>query len=303
MRLKPKPICCIETGKIYKSHEAAAKELGVNIACFHKYFKGEMKSIRGYHWEHINLEDTTEAEMDTNTNMLIPDLDDEVWKVIPFAPQYQVSSLGRVKSYKRHATLIEPRNVCHTKYYYVYLYVNQTVKAFHLGRLVLMMFNPVDNMDTLSIIYKDGDVRNNKLCNLEYGNKKRGRKYTVTTINNIITPKSANDFSSNKKTIKCIETGKIYSSLSDASRDTGVPTSSLSNYLSGKLTHTKGLHWELVECESRCIRIRCIETNIIYNSIAEASKLTKISAVSLGQCVNGKIKTSGGYHWEVVKDE
>ena len=59
MRLESKPICCIETGRIYKSHADASKELGVSNACFYKYFKGEMKSIRGYHWEHINLEDTT----------------------------------------------------------------------------------------------------------------------------------------------------------------------------------------------------------------------------------------------------
>ena len=302
MLFKSKPICCIETGKIYKSYTEASKELNVNAANFCKYFKGEVKSIKGYHYEHINSEDTTEAEMDTNTTIIIPDLDGEIWKVVPFAPQYQVSSLGRVKSYKRHVRLIKPYIPSHSKCYYVYININQTIRRFNLGRLVLMVFNPVDNMDTLNIIYKDGDISNNKLYNLAWGNKKRKRKYSYDSINNISTTKNINDFYS-IKSVKCMETGKIYQSISDASRDTGIPISALSNYLSGKLTHTKGLHWELVKCKSRAVCIRCIETDIVYNSIAEASKLLNILSQSLSQCIKGKIKTAGGYHWEVVKDE
>lgn len=48
--------------------------------------------------------------------------------------------------------------------------------------------------------------------------------------------------------------------------------------------------------------IRCIETGVIYESLKEANINTGISKTALSQCLHGKMKTSGGYHWEYVID-
>lgn len=46
--------------------------------------------------------------------------------------------------------------------------------------------------------------------------------------------------------------------------------------------------------------VRCIETGIIYKNTLVASKEIGISATSIYNCVNGKSKTAGGFHWERV---
>lgn len=47
-------------------------------------------------------------------------------------------------------------------------------------------------------------------------------------------------------------------------------------------------------------RVRCIETDVIYNSIGEAAKAINRSISSLSNCLAGRTKTCGGYHWEFV---
>ena len=51
----------------------------------------------------------------------------------------------------------------------------------------------------------------------------------------------------NVKRVRCKETGEIFDSMTQAARQKGVDLSSISACCRGKLTHTKGLHWELVE--------------------------------------------------------
>lgn len=44
--------------------------------------------------------------------------------------------------------------------------------------------------------------------------------------------------------------------------------------------------------------IKCIETGIVYKNAAEASRQTGIHHSHMVAAANGKLKTSGGYHWE-----
>ena len=45
-------------------------------------------------------------------------------------------------------------------------------------------------------------------------------------------------------------------------------------------------------------QVICIETEVEYDSILEASHITKINNSDIGQCCLGKYKTAGGYHWK-----
>lgn len=49
-------------------------------------------------------------------------------------------------------------------------------------------------------------------------------------------------------------------------------------------------------------KIRCIEKDIIFNSIREASKFINICEQAIGKAANPKDrhKTAGGYHWEYI---
>lgn len=54
--------------------------------------------------------------------------------------------------------------------------------------------------------------------------------------------------------------------------------------------------------EGRKKRVLCVETGIIYESCAEASRKTGLSQGNICNCCNGKKghKTCGGFHWEYV---
>ena len=51
----------------------------------------------------------------------------------------------------------------------------------------------------------------------------------------------------NKKRVRCKETGEIFDSITQASVKKNVDLSSVSACCHGRLEHTKGLHWEFVE--------------------------------------------------------
>ena len=47
-------------------------------------------------------------------------------------------------------------------------------------------------------------------------------------------------------------------------------------------------------------KVICIETDIIYDSLTEASIKTKANLSKISNCCNGKLKTAGGYHWQFL---
>ena len=48
----------------------------------------------------------------------------------------------------------------------------------------------------------------------------------------------------------------------------------------------------------RGMPVRCIETGETFYSAHEASRMMNIKQSGICMCCNGKLKTSGGYHWE-----
>lgn len=54
--------------------------------------------------------------------------------------------------------------------------------------------------------------------------------------------------------------------------------------------------------KKHCIKVKCCETGMQFNSIAEAGEYLNMYKNHIGECLKGKRKTSGGYHWELVGD-
>lgn len=44
----------------------------------------------------------------------------------------------------------------------------------------------------------------------------------------------------------------------------------------------------------------CVETGKVYRSVLEASTETGVYRTNISQCLDGKRKTAGGYHWQEV---
>ena len=49
-------------------------------------------------------------------------------------------------------------------------------------------------------------------------------------------------------------------------------------------------------------KVKCIETNNIFNTLKEASKWAKTSRQNITGACKGRQKTAAGYHWEYVKE-
>ena len=52
--------------------------------------------------------------------------------------------------------------------------------------------------------------------------------------------------------------------------------------------------------EARKVRVRCVETGIEYESVTEAARVSGCYDTNICKVVNGKLKTTGGYHWELA---
>lgn len=112
------------------------------------------------------------------------------------------------------------------------------------------------------------------------------------------------------KAVKCIETGISYYSASEAQRRTGIHNSTILRVCRGERESTHNLHWEFVDEKEKSKykpfknkakrRVRCIETNAVYDSIISAAKDMNIVSSAITNAINGRSKTAKGYHWEYI---
>lgn len=57
--------------------------------------------------------------------------------------------------------------------------------------------------------------------------------------------------------------------------------------------------------KSNCLKVKCVETGMVYFSCGEASRQIRgdtSAAETIRLCARGKLRTSCGYTWEVVND-
>lgn len=54
---------------------------------------------------------------------------------------------------------------------------------------------------------------------------------------------------------------------------------------------------------ANCKKVLCVETGEIFESTREAQRMTGIAQGNISAACNGKLKTTGGYHWEYIQPE
>lgn len=59
----------------------------------------------------------------------------------------------------------------------------------------------------------------------------------------------------------------------------------------------------LSEAQPHKKKVLCIETNIIYDSFAEASRQTGLNRTKIVSCCTGKRKSTGGYHFKYADEK
>lgn len=110
----------------------------------------------------------------------------------------------------------------------------------------------------------------------------------------------------NSRPIICLETNERFESQARAAKAVGVPREAIYAALRGHIA-TKGLHFYYADepepddllPSKRGIRVRCVETGVVYKTITQAAKETGASQAGICGAASGM---AGGYRWEYVDD-
>lgn len=163
-------------------------------------------------------------------------MEKEKWKVITYAPKYMVSNYGNILSMQRRNPKLLAQKTDKNSYKTVHLCcMPGKPKDFLVHRLVLEMFMPIENMQTMEVNHIDEIKSNNYIGNLEWSTPKENCNYGKR--NAILSKKQS-------RKVICIETGIVYSSSKLAAEATGTCRSSISNCLNGIRNKAGGYHWE-----------------------------------------------------------
>ena len=177
---------------------------------------------------------------------------EEIWKDIEgYEGLYQVSNMGNVRSLNYHnegkAQILRPQFDC-AGYRQVSLYKDRKKKSHKIHRLVAQAFIP--NPDELPCInHIDEDKINNRVDNLEWCDHAYNNNYG--THNERIANAQRNNRHQSKQ-VRCVETGEVYPSQSEASRRTGIFQCHISDVCCKKPKRKTagGFHWEYVTSSS-----------------------------------------------------
>lgn len=166
---------------------------------------------------------------------------------------FQVSSTGKIKRfYKNGKTNILKGVIKQSGYRMVLLKTPEKFKYALVHRLVAKAF--IKNPKNLpQVNHKDENKLNNKVENLEWCDAKYNSNYGTK---NIRLSKTKTNNTYNMKPIRCIETGIVYPTLHEASRQTGINVQNIFMCCKGIVyserkgftqRHTAGgYHWEYI---------------------------------------------------------
>ena len=187
----------------------------------------------------------------------------EEWRdIVGYEGLYAVSNCGRVKSLERLDSLgrrVNEKILSPSKdgngYLYVNFYRNGERKMYKVHRLVLMTFNPVDNIDNLQVNHIDENKTNNHLSNLEWVTCKencnhgtRNKRVSEANRGHIVSDDTKRKIcKSNSKPIVQIDAStnkvvNVWGSAMEAERK-GFNNGNINSCCKGKRKTHKGFRW------------------------------------------------------------
>ena len=158
----------------------------------------------------------------------------EVWKQVSWTPKYMVSNLGNVKNAITGKQLAGSVNNKGYIRYDLCIDGKRVAKAGH--RLVAEAFLPKVE-GKIYVNHIDGNKTNNRIDNLEWCTCQENSQHAFTQLG--VEPV-------NQKPVRCIETGVIYKSCSEAERCTGIPNNKINMCCNKRKKTVHNTHWEFV---------------------------------------------------------
>lgn len=166
---------------------------------------------------------------------------EEVWKPVRGAEEkYLVSNMGRIKSLYRRGWKKEFLSGHITKLGYVSMTING--KQIFLHRLVAEAFLEKDLIRN-EVNHKNGIKTDNRVVNLEWATRSENMRHCHRVLG---MKKNQNHFPKTCRKIICVETQKVYPSVSSVKHD-GFNRSAVKNCLIGLTKTSGGYHWEYLE--------------------------------------------------------
>lgn len=172
----------------------------------------------------------------------------EHWEPIKDFPGYEISDWGQVRSYRRinHQGEILKATVSSRGYASIILYKDGKGYARLVHRLVAEAFIPnPDQKETVNHI--DCDKLNNHVSNLEWMTKSENVIHAYENgLNENVRRRLSEGCAKVHPPVRVIETGRIYQSQRELSRELGLCEQSVSRCLKGGSKSTGGYHFEYV---------------------------------------------------------
>jgi hypothetical protein len=162
---------------------------------------------------------------------------------------YEISSLGNVISNNFGKKKILKHGIMTSGYKMVSLKKDGKQKMFSIHRLLAIAF--IDNPNTYpQVNHKDGNKLNNDLSNLEWCTRSQNIQHMYDSgLKTYIPLHNKGKFGKDhnrSKSVRCIETGVVYGSMSEAGRLLNINHSSVSWSIKNKRP-IYGMHFEIGE--------------------------------------------------------
>lgn len=173
-------------------------------------------------------------------------MENEIWKPIEKYPDYEVSNLGKVRSYKlgKNGCILKPRKTSEKKPYYFLYLLNDKGKyqLVRVHRLVAFAFVPKP-IGCNIVNHIDGNKLNNVATNLEWTDHGGNNQHAYDTG---LQKGPTKKFRKVAKMLndKIMET---YPSIAQASRDNNVSDTSIRRACTGQTNTAGGYEWKFVD--------------------------------------------------------
>ena len=163
----------------------------------------------------------------------------EEWRDIKgYEGAYQVSSYGRIRSFKNNKVKVLKAQHHYKGYLFVTLLKNGISKKYKVHRLVAQAFIPNPN-NYPQVNHKDEVKDNNVVENLEW---------CTASYNNTYNNKAKKIGETHNKKVICLNTGEIFDSVKDARNKYNIKgRSNISECCKGKRKTAGGMRWAYYE--------------------------------------------------------